>query len=171
MKIICVSGGSYKSIYLNHLLKLRSCDLLIFNFGIIYDYDLRSNKNRNTLIISELSMLASRFKACVVAGVDVKTNHENFKGIIVCNDNNFNVYRAKNGVKINLCGKEFAICYANSFIKSKNKIVLSTKRLYPKANHCSTKKFILFCDRFGATIVQNQKIKRNFNKYLKIILK
>ena len=44
MKIVCVSGGSYKSFYLNYYVNLKSCDLLIFNYGIIYDIDFSNKK-------------------------------------------------------------------------------------------------------------------------------
>ena len=41
MKIVCVVGGSYKSFYINHFRNIQSCDLLVFNFGILYDYDMK----------------------------------------------------------------------------------------------------------------------------------
>ena len=50
MKIVCVSGGTYKSFYLNYCIKLRQCDLLLFNFGIIYDYVVSEELLKNAIV-------------------------------------------------------------------------------------------------------------------------
>ena len=60
MKIVCVAGGSYKSFYLNYVTKLKKCDLLIFNFGILYDYDIHDELMGKGVVTKELMNLSNR---------------------------------------------------------------------------------------------------------------
>ena len=71
MKIVCACGGSYKSFYLNYFINLKSCDLLIFNFGIIYDYNLENETRGDRIVNKELSMLSKKLNATIVAGVNI----------------------------------------------------------------------------------------------------
>ncbi len=171
MNIICVSGGSYKSFYLNYFLKLKSCDLIIFNFGIIYDYDICDELMGNAVVTKELKMLSKILKAQIVAGVYINNYDKRYKGIIVCNNDKIQVIRASIGVKI-FCKKyDFIVGDENVRADKINKIVLSNRRIYPNLKHCSNKKIMIFFDKYGVGIVQNQKLTRKFYKYSKIILK
>ena len=53
VKIVVVTGGNYKSFYLNCFVKLRACDLLIFNYGIIYDYVVETEILHNAVVTNE----------------------------------------------------------------------------------------------------------------------
>lgn len=171
MKIICVAGGSYKSFYLNYFINLSSCDLLIFNFGIIYDYDICKELTGSALVTRELMMLSKKLKAIVVAGVNIVYKGKTDKSIIVCDGEKIHISNVKIGAKIYIKKTSFVIGDESTQCKSNNKIILSSKRIYPNLAHCSKRKIYIFFDKFGVCLVENGKIKRKFNKFSKIILK
>ncbi len=171
MKIICVAGGSYKSFYLNYFVKLSRCDLLIFNFDIIYDYDICNELMKQAVVTKELMSLAKSLHSIVAAGVNVISKDTTHKSIIVCDGEKIHITSAKQGAKIFVKGKCFIIGTENTDYKKCNKIILSKKRIYPNINHCAKRKIYVFCDNFGVCIVENGKMNRKFNKYSKIILK
>lgn len=171
MKIVCVAGGSYKSFYLNHYLKLKSCDLLIFNYGIIYDYDAKEEILGNAIISKELQHISKTLNCTVVAGVFLIRNNEKQKSILVCDKDKLYLNSVEHGAKINIKNISFMVGdrYTNFF--HFNKIILTNKRIYPNINNCSSKKIYIFCDGFGVDFIQNKKLVRNFNKYSKFVLK
>ena len=170
MKIVCVCGGSYKSFYLNYFINLKSCDLLIFNFGIIYDYNLENETYGEKIVSKELITLSKKLKATIVAGVNI-IDRENHKGIVVCNFDKIKLFDACKGAKVLCKNKLFMIGSSNMQVRENNKIILSNKRIYPNLKHCGRNKILIFCDKFGVGVVQNQKLTRKFYKYSKIILK
>ncbi len=171
MKIIFVSGGSYKSFYLNYYLKLNKCDLLVFNFGVIYDYDLRFEAGASAIVKPEMMMLANKLGATVVAGVVVKDNNLKRKCILVCNGEKISLIESNIGAHFRVRNKWFVAGDTNCKAVAENKIILTDERIYPNIQHCSLRKVYLFCDKFGLSVVQKKKLKRNFYKYSKIILK
>ena len=171
MKIIFVSGGSYKSFYLNHYLILKKCDLLVFNFGVIYDYVLKHENNGFGIVKPELTSIANRLNAKVVAGVNVIDNGQIKKSIIICDGKSIIIKPADIGAYLIVKNRRFAIGNEKCKAHANYKIILSKKRIYPIVSHCSLRKVYVFCDNFGLCLVQNGEIKRKFNKYSKIILK
>ena len=67
--------------------------------------------------------------------------------------------------------KTFVVGDENTKLNSKNKIILSSKRLYPNLEHCALNKFYVFLDKFGVTFIEKRKMTRKFNKYSKFVLK
>ena len=171
MKIVCVAGGSYKSFYLNYFVKLYKCDLLVFNFGIIYDYDICDELTRQSIVTRELMMLSKKLRCIVVAGVNVVFKEKVDKSIIVCDGEKIHISKAKTGAKICIRKTCFIIGDENTEYKSNNKIILSSKRIYPNIEHCSKRKIYIFCDKFGVCLIEKGKLKRKFHKFSKIILK
>lgn len=100
MKIVCVSGGSYKSFYLNHFASLKRCDLLVFNFGIIYDYVVKDELLDYGVVTKELMHLSNALGAVVVAGVNVVRNGGKTRALIVCDGDKVYLSNLKTGVKI-----------------------------------------------------------------------
>jgi len=170
MKIICVLGGSYKSFYLNHLKSINRCDLLVFNFGLIYNYNVKDELLGQAIVTKELMSLARRLHCVVVAGVLVEAENLT-KAIILCDGEKVDITPAKAGLKLFTNKKEFVVGDENLKAKGCDKIVLSNKRIYPSGHNISCSRTYIFCDKFGVTIVKNKKIIRKFNKYSKIILK
>ncbi len=171
MKIICVTKTSYKSFYLNYLKHINKCSLLVFNFGIIYDYDVKRELMQSGLVTKELFSLAKSLKAVVIAGVYVVSGNVRKKSIIVCDGEKINIAFASTGAKLYLNKKVIVIGDEKIKTNKTDKIVLTSNRIYPNINHCSQNRTYIFCDDFGTTVVKNKKITRNFNKYSKIILK
>ena len=170
MKIVVVTGGNYKSFYLNCFVKLRACDLLIFNYGIIYDYVVETEILHNAVVTNELMMLSHKLKCPVVAGVYV-VSKERKQSIIVCDGEKIHIFDAHQGATVYTKYKTFCIGVEGISLCKHNKIVLGDKRLYPSSEHCSKNKVYLFCDRFGVSLVENKTFKRFFSKYAQIILK
>lgn len=169
MKIFYIAGGNYKSFYINCFLKLKYCDYLIFNFGIIYD--LYINNLKSSVVIKELMFIANKLNCIILAGVNVFLNGKKLQAIISCNGKNFSIKYLNSGAKIITNNKTFVVGTCATDYKNYNKIILSNKRIYPNLNHCVNSKIYLFCDSYGATIVKNKKLTRKFNKCSKIILK
>ena len=99
MKIVCVCGGSYKSIYFNNLLKLKSCDLLVFNSNIIYDFVVKDELFGKGLVTKELIELSNRLNCQVVAVANVVSNTKQ-KSLIVCDGDKVYTSSITDGIKI-----------------------------------------------------------------------
>ena len=170
MRIVCVAGGSYKSFYLNYFSKLSRCDLLIFNYGIIYDYNTFNELLGDAVVTKELMNLSQTLHCVVAAGVYV-VGAERVKSIIVCNGDKIQLDKAALGARIHIKNQTFIVGDESTDYKKANKIILCNKRIEPNVLHCSLRKIYIFCDKFGVNFVQKQKLTRKFNKYSKIILK
>lgn len=166
MKIFYVAGGSYKSFYLNCFLKIKYCDLLIFNFDIIYDIDLKNFKN--SVAVSELLELSKALNCIVLAGI--KTSDFNRKYIVYCNAKTGVVYYSNNTI-FKIENKNFYIGIKDVKQNQINKIIITENKFYPNIKNCLEKQVYIFCDKRGVTFVKNKKIIRKFNKYSKFILK
>lgn len=164
MKIVCVSGGSYKSFYLNYYVNLKSCDLLIFNYGIIYDIDF-SNINYQ-VVINELLSLAQNLHTAVVAGVNVIEKGEKIRALIVTNGKDISISSLNIGAKICFDKSSFAETYKfASFVFGNNfthfgdnhKIIFDSKAV-SNLSHCSKNKIYLFINNHGVDFVKNRKL-------------
>ena len=166
MRIVCVAGGSYKSFYLNHFLKINKCDLIVFNFGIFYNIR-RSAVNNSKLIFEEIRHLAKCKNCAVVAGVIVDNN----RYFAICQNNKLKIYSSKQQFKLKLADKEFLITQkrVNSFVK--NKIIFTDNNNCVNVKACSLSKNYIFIYSRGVDVVVDKKRKRNFCKCSKFILK
>ncbi|MBR1987921.1 MAG: hypothetical protein IKA36_02655 [Clostridia bacterium] len=167
MKIFCVSGGNYKSFYLNAFLKVKNYDLLVINFGIMYD--IQDVSEESGVVLNELKMLNAKAKVPIIAGVRV--GEKRVKKLVLCSNGKCEVCPINQGVKIKIKDKEFVVGTQFTNFRNFNKIVLSENRI--DINHlcCSYRKIYIFCDDFGITKIEKRKISRKFYKYAKIILK
>lgn len=170
MKIICVLGGSYKSFYLNYLKSIKRCNLLVFNFGLIYNYNAKEELLGQAVVTKELMFLARKLHAIVVAGVMVEGENVT-KSIIVCDGEKLEIAKAEDGIKLFINKRTIVVGDEKLKAKGVDKIILSTKKIRPNLDKCSYIRNYIFCDNFGVSIVKNKKIIRKFNKYSKIILK
>lgn len=171
MRILCVLGGGYKSFYLNCFLKLKTCDLLIFNYGILYDLNHQLEENGTTYICKEITMLAKQLNAIVVGGIYVIKSGKRFKSLIVSDGDKVEIFPAKTGARINVENFSFIVGDECTCYGKYNKIILAEKRFFINEKHCSSKKIYLFCSPKNADLVVNKKIFKKFNKYSKFILK
>lgn len=171
MKIVCVAGGSYKSFYINYAVKLKKCDLLIFNFGILYDYYIKDKLIENHVLTNELIFLSNKLDCVIVAGIYVIDNEKKFKAIIKYDKGKIDLYSPKFGAEISVNTHKFIVGDRNTNYLKFDKIVLSNERLIINPKNCSRKKIYVFFDRHGVNFIINKKIKRKFCKYSKIILK
>lgn len=171
MRIVCVAGGSYKSFYLNCFVKLKRCDLLIFNYGIIYNYNTSEELLGQALVTKELMSISKALKCVIVAGVMVEGCNKTTKSIIVCDGDKIHIENTCIGARIHVKNKSFIIGDEFTDYKKQNKIILCSKRIEPNLSHCSKRKIYVFCDKFGVNIVNKQKMTRKFNKYSKFSLK
>lgn len=171
MNIVCVSGGSYKAFYLNNFLKLANCDLLVFNFGVFYNINLKSSQIEENVVVKELISLSLSLNCVVVAGVFVENKKDNNKAIIAVCGHKISINKIQKGADIKVNNCEFVVGDENTNYLNNNKIVLSCNRIKPNIKACAKNKIYIFCDSFGLYFVYNKKIERKFNKYSKIILK
>lgn len=166
MKIFCVSGGKYKSFYLNAFLKIKNYDLIVINFGIMYDLLTEADKDT---VVNELLLLQEKAKVPIIAGV--KVGEKRTRKLVFCDEKGYSLHSIKQGVKIKIRNKTFVIGNRFSEYRTYNKIVLGENRINVNPRQCSYGKIYIFCDSFGITKVEKRKISRKFYKYAKIILK
>ncbi len=171
MKIIYVAGGKYKSFYLNKFLKLKECDLLIFNFNIFYPYIVKEELLGDAILTKEILFLSRSLNCTLVAGVEVVYQNKNRLGILVCDNDKIYISMLDEGAKVIVKDYTFRIGGAKTKYGKDNIIILSRRRMYPNLYNCSRNKIYLFCDPYGVDIVKNKKLERKFHKYSKIILK
>ncbi len=171
MKIVCVVGGSYKSFYINHFRNIQSCDLLVFNFGILYDYDMKEELLGSAVVTKELLNLSRDLHCPIVAGICVRYRDRLTRKIIVCSEDKVFLSSIRLGARVQVGNKTFVIGAKETNYSKYNKIVLSNGRINPDINKCSEKKIYIFCDRFGVNYVYKKNLVRKFHKYSKIILK
>ncbi len=185
MKIVCVSGGSYKSFYLNHFAKIKHCDLLIFNFGIIYDYVVKDELLDYGVVTKELLSLSNSLKAVVVAGVNVVQNGKTVKSLIVSDGEKIYLSTLKLGVKVclnesldeqqyesnlrlkhkkahsttnrvHIHNNQFVVGCKTTDFGGCNKIVFTEQKIKPNTAHCNPNKIYIFCNKFGVNVVKNK---------------
>ncbi len=164
MKIVCVCGGSYKSFYLNCFVKLKKCNLLLFNFGLFYDYVVGDELLKTGVVTKELLMLARQLNAYVVAGTYMVANGVRKKVVIVCDGDKVEIVEAQNGAVINLKGTLFCVGDEKVRCTKFNKIILSSNRIKPKLNHCIKQRTYIFMDDYGTTLVKNKNLTRKSQK-------
>lgn len=164
-----VSGGNYKNLYLNYLCKLQ-CDLLVINFGVLYDYKVE-NCYSTKLIKEELLMLAQQKKCVVIAGVYIIKKKKKRKAIFESDGEKVTMHNVKPGVELSFENNKLIIGDRNTRFNGCNMILLSYKQITIETLHCSRSKVYIFCDKYGVNCVVNKKLKRKFNKISKIILK
>lgn len=163
MIVYYVAGGSYKSFYLNYLKKINKCDLLIFNYGIFYSV---SDANK-AVLTKEIIQISKMLQTVVIVGV--KLNDQ--KKVVVCVKGKIKLYSLYKGCVIKVKNKCFYIGAPYQKIYHYNKIIFTNKQIIPNLKACNKTRIYLFCDNKGVNFVVNKKLKRNFNKCSKFILK
>ena len=164
MIIYYVAGGSYKSFYLNYIKKIKKCDLLIFNYGIFYEIntfvDYETVKN-------EILILANKLKCRVLSILKIGKT----KKFCLSNKSKVDLFNYNKGVNFKFSDIDFFA--GNMYCKnnSKNKIIFCKNKYKPDLKACSRYKFYMFCYNKGVCYSYNKKLKTNFAKCLKIILK
>lgn len=171
MKIVFVLGGSYKSFYLNYFLKLTSCDLLVFNFDVLYDVNIEAEHNNKGVVFKELQGLAEKLGCEIVAGVNVVAGGKIKPAIMYFSGGEFKTFNPYFGCRFKLKNKSIVVADDGNNLTADVKIVLSKKRIVPSISHCSNKKIYAFCDQFGINLIENKKLTRKFYKYTTIIIK
>ncbi|MFQ6752019.1 MAG: hypothetical protein ACLRFL_00440 [Clostridia bacterium] len=169
MNIICVAGGSFYSFYINYFLKIKHCDILVFNFEIFDTLDLKEEMSGSG-IIEDIEQLSQRLNCPVVVGVMVKSNGRLYPAILSYYKEMMGISGVRRGLELKIKNKTFIIGVKNTNFRNCNKIILSKDRMYPKLDNFS-KKINIFCDRLGVYIAYKKKLTRKFNKCSKIILK
>ena len=171
MKIVFVLGGSYKSFYLNYFLKLTSCDLLVFNFGVLYDVDVEAERAGKGVVFSELKNLSDKLGCEIVAGVSVKSGDATKFKILHYKNGEIKLFNSRFGCKFNKKNKKIVVADDGNNLTADVKIVLSKKRIVPTPTHCSNKKIYAFCDEFGINLIVKKKLTRRFYKYTAVDIK
>ena len=164
MEIIYVAGGSYKSFYINYFLKLKKCDLIVFNYSVFYNIN---NKQDFNLVKNEIMQLSSIKNCKIIAVLKIKDK----KVFCFCNKTNFTIFNYNKGFIYKQAKEVFSVGVEYSRINAKNKIIFCDNRYVINLNACSKNKFYMFCYNKKLLCVRNKKIKIIFYKYSKIILK
>lgn len=171
MKIVFVVGGSYKAFYLNHLKKFKKLDFLVFQEGILYDYDYYNELCGDRTVTQEMMELSKRLGCKIVAriktnflgGIETKWLYCDGKKLVLSNLHYLKLfYNTK------------TIFFADKQLLNKPKnltIILTENRLKLKnrAKFCPSN--LLICDKRGVELKKNGKIARKFIKICYFSLK
>jgi len=84
MKFMFVVGGTYKAFYLNQLNKIKKIDLLVFNQGIFYTIETKTNKIQNSIVGKELIELNKKLNCPIIVHSKLFNNGEFKDCFILC---------------------------------------------------------------------------------------
>lgn len=163
MKILFVVGGSYKAFYLNNIHKFKQLDLIVFQDGLLYEYDYYDETFGARTITNEMIGLCQKFNCKIVAKIQTKLFDKKYDEFLYCD---------KNGVKIIKNDRYFKICIKNKFFLISNYFVSAKSDYYvrfvkyrnelrlPQAR----RSVVFVCDKMGVDLHYNKFITRKFRK-------
>lgn len=160
-------GGSYKGFYLNQINKIKHVDLIIFQKGIIYDFDYEEEYCGSKVVGGELVALNKKFGCpIVVFGNSVFLGNKE-KCFIVCINGKVSVIPIYRDVYLYLHGKLILISNKINAINMSNKyfslILMLDKKM--KVNFNKMAKNLFVCDGRGVVRVQEGIFYKKFRKY------
>lgn len=167
MRFLFVVGGSYKGFYLNQIGKVGRVDLIVFQQGIIYDFDYAEEYCGNGVVGKELIALSRRFDCPIVALGYNAFFGKREKCFIVCVNGKISIIPAYKNVNLYIHGKLILISNNPYEIENADKyfsfILLTNKKVQINSNKLAKNLFI--CDNNSVTRWQGKSFYKKFRKY------
>jgi len=162
MNIVFVVGGSYKAFYLNNINKLKNVDLLVFQEGLLYDFDCFNETYGMKIVSNELQYLCQKLECKIVALVNSNLFGLSKKELLYADDKD--VFLVGDNLKLVLKEKVVEIGFKNVFSNSNVNIKLNSGCNDPVIKKCNYKKIYFYCNKKGVSCVKMGKLKRKFRK-------
>lgn len=160
-------GGSYKGFYLNQIHKVGRVDLIVFQQGIIYDFDCVEEYVGNGVVSKELVALNIRFNCPIVVFGNEIFLGKRERCFIVCVNKKVSVIPIYKDVSLYIKNKQILISNEINKIKYADKyfafILMRDKNIKLIPNKLSKNLFV--CDRRGVIRFQEGIFYKKFRKY------
>lgn len=163
MKILFVVGGSYKAFYLNNINKYKRLDLIVFQEGLLYEFDYYDEMFGAKTITSEMMSLCKKFGCKIIAKIRTNLLNKKYEEFLYCDKNGVKIIKSSRYFKIFIKNKQILISnyflpiksdYFLYFAGNKNEFVL------PK----SQKSVVFVCDKTGVDLHYDKFMMRKFRK-------
>ena len=166
MKIGFVVGGSYKGFYINHLNECKDLDILVFQEGLLYEYDYYNENFGAKTVTKEILNLSKKLHCKIFA--KIKTNLlGNLKNeILYCDGEKVTIICPERYIKILINKKSVIFTLKNVLFDCADIfITLIKNRLEIKNNKKYRHKNTFLCDKRGVDYVKNGRMIRKFRKF------
>lgn len=162
-----VVGGSYKGFYLNQIHKVGNVDLIVFQQGIIYDFDYAEEYLGDGVVSKELVALNTKFNCpIVVLGYKIFFGKRE-KCFIVCVNKRVSVIPVYKDVNLYIKNKLILISNRVNRLEFADKyfafILMVDKNSKITSNKLAKNLFV--CDNKGVTRWQGENFYKKFRKY------
>lgn len=172
MKILFVVGGSYKNFYINHLKKYKNLDLLIFQQGLLYDYDYCDEMLGEKIVTNEVLNLVDILHCKVIGKVNTNLLGNKKEEILYADENGVKIIDIRNQLFLKIKNKNIEISL-NKTPKIYSDLVI---KIIHNKNECLYQRFsknkkYLICDKRGVLFVNKNKKIKKFRKICYFTLK
>ena len=166
MKLAFVVGGSYKAFYINNLKKCKGVDLLVFQEGLLYEYDYYNEHFGSKIITKELLSLARRLNCVILAKIKSNFANQKCEEILYCDSEKLLTFSADRYIKMFIKGKRVIFSLKNVFFECADifiRIIKNRAEMKKIRQKCHKQTFL--CDKYGVEYVKKGKINRKFRKF------
>lgn len=166
MKIAFVVGGNYKAFYINHIEECKGVDILVFQEGLLYEYDYYNEHFGSKVVTKEMLNLANKLNCVILAKIKTNLSNEIHDEILYCDGEKVLTFNSDRYIKIFSKGKRIIFSLKNVFFECADIFIRLTKnRVEMKKIRQKCHKRTFLCDKHGVEYVKNGKIKRKFRKF------
>lgn len=166
MKIGFVVGGSYKGFYINHLKECKDLDILVFQEGLLYDYDYYNENFGSKTVTKEILNLSKKLNCKIAAKIKTNLLGNLADEILYCDGEKVTIICPERYIKMIINKKTVIFALKNVFFDSADIFIMLTKnRLEVKNNKKNRHKNTFLCDKKGVEYVKRGRIIRKFRKF------
>lgn len=163
MRILFVVGGSYKAFYLNNIHKYKKLDLLVFQTGLLYEFDYYDEMFGAKTITNEMLSLCNRFNCKIIAKIKTNLFNKKYDEILYCDKNGVKIIKNDNYIKLFIKNKQIIV--SNYFFPIKSDYFVyfcKNKNNFKKLKEQKTAIFV--CDKIGVDLYYKKFMIRKFRK-------
>lgn len=166
MKLAFVIGGNYKAFYINHIEKCKGVDILVFQEGLLYEYDYYNENFGYKTITKEMMCLAQKLNCVILAKIKSNLFNKLNDEILFCDGEKVLTFNSERYIKLFLKGKCVIFSLENVFFECADIFIRLTKnRVEIKKIRQKCHKQTFLCYKHGVEYIKKGKIKRKFRKF------
>lgn len=158
MNILFVVGGSYKAFYLNNINKYRCLDLIVFQQGILYEFDYYNEFFGDGTIINEMLYLRKKFGCTIIAKIKTNLCGASKDEFLVCDEKGISIIDANRYFKVFVKGRVVLIS------KTAQRIGCDFEICFDSNANNMTKPPVFVCEKRGVVLYRRKIVMRKFRK-------
>ncbi len=163
MKILFVVGGSYKAFYLNNINKYKRLDLIVFQDGLLYEFDYYNEMFGDKTISNEMMSLCKKFRCKIIAKIRTNLFGKKYEEFLYCDKNGIKIIKTSRYFKIFVKNKQILI--SNYFLPIKSDYFVYFAGNKNECKPSKTQKSVIFvCDKTGVDLHYDKFMMRKFRK-------